>query len=148
MVAYGRWSLTRSDRYERVDCIKKIINEITSDIRPAKVKYFKDQFSEIATTKAHRNLLTKATKPKVRNSIGPLRREDKSFAVEYSEKANVMNEFFATVGSRLAEGYDQRPVPIAINPVPVSQISNISLSTNIIMKKPGIPEIREISQPR
>ena len=46
-----------------------------------------------------------------------------------------MSEFFATVGSRLAEGYDQPLVPIAINPVPVPQISNISLSTNIIMKK-------------
>ena len=54
---------------------KKIRNEITSDIRTAKAKYFKDQLSEITTTKAYWNLLTKATKPKVRKSIGPLRLE-------------------------------------------------------------------------
>ena len=54
---------------------KKIRNEITSDIRMAKAKYFKDQLSEITTTKAYWNLLTKATKPKVRKSIGPLRLE-------------------------------------------------------------------------
>ena len=57
--------------------------------------------------------LIKATKPKVKKSIGPLKRDDKSIAVEDSEKANLMNEFFATVGSRLVEGYDQPPVSIA-----------------------------------
>ena len=122
---------------------KKIRNEITSDIRTAKAKYFKDQLSKISTTKAYWKLLTKAPKPKVRKSIGPLRRKDKSIAVKDSEKANLMNEFFATVGSRLAEGYDQSLVP---NPNPVPHISNISLSTNKIMKK--LESLKSGSRPR
>ena len=61
----------------------------TGHITRKKAKYFKDQLSEITTTKAYWNLLTK-----VRKSIEPQRRDDKSIAVEYSEKANLMNEFF------------------------------------------------------
>lgn len=83
--------------------------------------------------------MSKVTKPKVRKPIGPLRRDDQSITVEDSEKANLMNEFFATVGKRLVTaGYGQPPVTTSTNPTLVSlvpQISNVSLPTDVIKKK-------------
>ena len=100
----------------------------------AKAAYFKDQLKEITTTKAYWNLLPNATKPKVRKPIGPIRLEDKSISVEDSEKVNLVNEYFASLGKRLAAGYAQLPATTANNPALVPQISNVSLSTDVIKK--------------
>ena len=51
------------------------------------------------------------------------------------EKANLMNEYFASVRKRLAAGYAQLPATTANNPALVPQISNVSLSTDVIKKK-------------
>ena len=48
-------------------------NEITSDLRKAKAAYFRDQLKKAKTTSAYWNVLSKATNPKVRKKIDPLR---------------------------------------------------------------------------
>ena len=52
---------------------KRLRNEITSDNRKAKAAYFKDQLNKAKTTAAYWNVLSKATKPKVRKTIGTYR---------------------------------------------------------------------------
>ena len=70
---------------------KKLRNEITSDVRKAKASYFQEKLNEVKTTGEYWNLLNKATHPKIRNTIGPLKRHDDSLAVDDTEKANMMN---------------------------------------------------------
>ena len=86
---------------------KEIRKETTSDIRKAKSAYFKRKFGEVKTTSAYWNLLSKATNPKARKPIGPLKRDDESLAVADKEKADLLNCFFATVGMKLADTISQ-----------------------------------------
>ena len=79
---------------------KRLRNEITSEIRRAKASYFHEKLAEFKTSAAYWNLIRKATNPKVEKSIGSLRRDDKSLAVDDKEKAN-LNTFFATIGKTL-----------------------------------------------
>ena len=44
-------------------------------------------FNEVKTTGAHWNLIKKATNPKVRKTIGPLKRDDDTLALADPEKA-------------------------------------------------------------
>ena len=52
---------------------RRLRNEITSDLRKAKAAYFRDQLKKANTTSAYWNVLSKATNPKVRKKIGPLK---------------------------------------------------------------------------
>ena len=45
----------------------------------------------------------KATNPKIRKNIGLLKRDDNALALDDSEKACLMNSFFATVGQKLSD---------------------------------------------
>ena len=83
---------------------KRLRNEITSDLRKAKAAYFRDQLKKAKTTSAYWNVLSKATKPKVRKKIGPLKRDDNSVAVKDKEKARFMNCFFFTIAEKLNSG--------------------------------------------
>lgn len=65
-------------------------------------------FNEVKTTGAHWNLIKKATNPKVRKTIGPLKRDDDTLALADPEKACLMNSYFATIGEKLASAL---PVP-------------------------------------
>ena len=80
---------------------KKVRNEITSQIRIAKAQYFNDKLAEAKSAMAYWNLIAEATNPVRRNRIGPLKREDGSLAVNDTEKANLINDFFANIGTRL-----------------------------------------------
>ena len=83
---------------------KRLRNEITSDLRKAKAAYFRDQLKKAKTTLAYWNVLSKATNPKVRKKIGPLKRDDNSLAVKDTEKASLMNSFFSTIAEKLNAG--------------------------------------------
>ena len=83
---------------------KRLRNEITSDLRKAKAAYFRDQLKKAKTTSAYWNVLSKATNPKVRKKIGPLKRDDNSLAVKDTEKASLMNSFFSTIAEKLNAG--------------------------------------------
>ena len=77
--------------------------------------------------------MNKATNPK---TIGPLKRHDDSLAVDDTEKANMMNMFFSTVGQNLAMNFPALPQhvshqdPLAVATVPV--VSDIYLTNDEI----------------
>ena len=54
------------------------------------------------TTAAYWNVLSKATKPKVRKKIRPLKRDDDSLAVNETEKANLLYHQVPSTCSRSA----------------------------------------------
>ena len=55
------------------------------------------------------NLIAEATNPVRRNGIGPLKREDGSLAVNDVGKANLINDFFANIGTRLGRANSNFP---------------------------------------
>ena len=91
-------------------------NEITSDLRKEKAVYFRDQLKKAKTTLAYWNVLSKATNPKIGKKIGPLKRDDNSFAVKNTEKASLMNCFFSKIAEKLNSRQLQAPhvYPISI----------------------------------
>ena len=108
---------------------KRLRNEITSDLRKAKAAYFRDQLKRAKTTSVYWNVLSKATNPKVRKKIGPLKRDDNGLAVKDTKKASLMNNFFSMIGEKLNAGQPQAPQPFTspcFKPVPC--ISDINLS--------------------
>ena len=115
---------------------KRLRNEITSDLRKAKAAYFRDQLKKAKTTSAYWNVLSKATNPKVRKKIGPLKRDDNSLAVKDTEKASLMNCFFSTIAEKLNAGQLQAP-QLLTSPCskPVPCISDINLSSLDIDRK-------------
>ena len=84
---------------------KQIRNEVTRALRQAKALYFCEMFQEVKKTSAYWNLLNKATNLTTRKCIGPLKRDDGSFALADDEKASLMNSYFATIGKKLAEEF-------------------------------------------
>ena len=76
-------------------------NEITCEIRNAKAQYFKEKLAKVKSAAAYWNSIAEAINPVRRNRIGPLKREDGSLAVNDVEKANLINDFFANLGTRL-----------------------------------------------
>ena len=81
---------------------KQVRNEVTSDLRKAKSSYFSTVFNEVKSSSACWNHLKRATNPKVRKHIGPLKKEDGTLELMDSEKANLMNSDFATIGLKLS----------------------------------------------
>ena len=81
---------------------KRVRNEVTSDLRKAKSFYFSTVFNEVKSSSAYWNLLKRATNPKVRKNIGPLKKEDGTLEFMDSEKANLMLSYFVTIGLKLS----------------------------------------------
>ena len=81
---------------------KRVRNEVTSDLRKAKSSYFSNTLNEVKSSSAYWNLLKRATNPKVRKNIGPLKKDDGTLEFTNSRKANLMNSYFATVGLKLS----------------------------------------------
>ena len=116
-------------------------NYETSDLRKAKAAYFRDQLKKAKTTSAYWTVLTKATNPKVRKKIGPLKRDDNGLAVKDTEKARLMNCFFSTIAEKLNAGQLEAPQPLT-SPCskPVLCISDINLSSLDTDRKKNIIE--------
>ena len=81
---------------------KRVRNEVTSDLRKAKSSYFSTIFNEVKSSSAYWNLLKRATSPKVRKNIGPLKKDDSTLEFTDLGKANLMNSYFATIGLKLS----------------------------------------------
>ena len=81
---------------------KRVRNEVTSDLRKAKSSYFSTIFNEVKSSSAYWNLPKRATNPKVRKNIGPLKKDDSTLEFTDSRKANLMNSYFATIGLKLS----------------------------------------------
>ena len=115
---------------------KKLRNEITADIRRAKAKHFKDLLADVKTTAEYWNLLSKANNPKLRKSIGPLKREDGSLAVDDKEKSNLVNNFFSNIGEKLADSFQPQYLSHqATSTKIVPCVNNIALSPLAIERK-------------
>ena len=84
---------------------KKARNKVTSELRKAKTAYFSKMFSEVQSTSAYWNLMKRATDPKARKTIGPVKRDDGTVALVDEEKACILNSYFATVGQNLASNF-------------------------------------------
>jgi len=54
-------------------------------------------FNKVKSSSPYWNLLKRATNPKVRKNIGPLKKEGGTLKLMDSEKANLMNSYFATI---------------------------------------------------
>ena len=79
-------------------------------------------------------LLSQETKPRIRKPIGPLRRNDKSLAVEDNEKTNLLNDLFSSIGEKLAAEHAVPFIPSS-GACPRPQISEIKLCNNDIKEK-------------
>jgi hypothetical protein len=81
---------------------RKLRNEVTFEVRMAKGNYYKSLFDEVKSTRSYWSLIKKATEVKKRN-ICDIRKLDGSLTNSDKEKAEVLNEYFANVGERLAQ---------------------------------------------
>ncbi|KAL9982533.1 hypothetical protein ACROYT_G004584 [Oculina patagonica] len=90
---------------------------------------------EVKTSSAYWKLLNDATKPKAAKSIGPLKRENESLAVDDEEKANLMNTYFSSIGEKMAKSVEPLPLRPIIKETAVPCLSDIPLSCSIVEKK-------------
>ena len=81
---------------------KRVRKEVTSDLRKAKSSYFSTTFNEVKSSSTYWSPLKRATNPKVRKNIGPLKKDDGTLEFTDSGKANLMNSYFVTVGLKLS----------------------------------------------
>jgi hypothetical protein len=66
-------------------------------------------FGEETTSKAYWDLIKKSVSPKVRQNIGPIRRDNGTLAVNDEEKSNLFNSYFPTIGETLALSLPRPP---------------------------------------
>ena len=82
---------------------KYLRNKITAAVRKAKADFFRSKVNEVKTSSAYWRLVKNATNlSKCHKSIGPLKRDDGSLTVCDVEKANMMNAYFSSIGTKLA----------------------------------------------
>ncbi|KAK2559569.1 Vacuolar protein sorting-associated protein 4B [Acropora cervicornis] len=77
---------------------KRVCNSVTRALRKAKASYFTKMFGEVKNSTSYWNLVNRATNPKSRKTIGPIRRSDDSLALQDKDKATALNSYFATIG--------------------------------------------------
>ena len=71
-------------------------------------------FGEVTTSKAYWDLIKKSVSPKVRQNIGPIKRDNGTLAVNNEEKSNLFNSYFATIGESLALSLPTHPTTICM----------------------------------
>ena len=87
------------------------------------------------STAAYWKLLSKAANPKRRPQIGPTKRDDKTLAVRDDEKANLINAYFATVGTEISRNPTYAQEGVGNDDTPIRTISSFSISKELISKK-------------
>ncbi|KAK2554402.1 hypothetical protein P5673_024107 [Acropora cervicornis] len=70
---------------------KRVRNSVTRALRKAKASYFTKMFGEVKNSTSYWNLVNRATNPKSRKAIGPIRRSDDSLALQDKDKATALN---------------------------------------------------------
>ena len=112
-----------------------------SDLRKAKSSYFSTIFNEVKSSSAYWNLFKRATNPKVRKNIGPLKKDDGTLEFMDSEKANLMNSYFATIGLNLSNnlppptscGHEKICVDKGETDIP--QLTDVHVSKSLVADK-------------
>jgi hypothetical protein len=115
--------------------ISKIKKEVTFEVRMAKGNYYKSLFDEVKCTRSYWSLIKKATEVKNRN-ICDIRKLDGSLTNSDKEKAEVLNEYFANVGERLAQNLLQGN---QLNVYPVNKVTptvaNIEITQELVCQE-------------
>ncbi|XP_015749941.1 PREDICTED: poly [ADP-ribose] polymerase 4-like [Acropora digitifera] len=93
---------------------KRVRNSVTRALRKAKASYLTKMFGEVKNSTSYWNLVNRATNPKSRKTIGPIRRSDDSLALQDKDKATALNSYFAIIGERLN---NLLPPPVTTHPV-------------------------------
>ena len=110
-------------------------NQVTSELRNARKQYFTEKIASAKSTAAYWNLLAKATNPVRRSKIGPLTNADGSLVVNDKDKADLFNNIFANIGTKVARTsyhpLQQRECTSCIAPLK----SNITVTENMIHQK-------------
>ena len=114
---------------------KKVRNEITSEIRNVRAQFFKEKVAEVKSAAAYWNLIAEATNPVRRNRMGPLKREDGSLAVNDVEKANLINDFFANIGTRLGQANRNFPHQSDRIGCSVPSVTDITICEDLVLRK-------------
>ena len=132
---------------------KRVRNEVTSDLRKAKSSYFSTIFNEVKSSSAYWNLFKRATNPKVRKNIGPLKKDDGTLEFMDSEKANLMNSYFATIGLNLSNnlppptscGHEKICVDKGETDIP--QLTDVHVSKSLVADKVKALKTRKSTGP-
>ena len=78
--------------------------------------------------------MNKATNyPKIRKTIGPLKRHDDSLAVDDTEKANMMNMFFSTVGQNVAIHLPTLPQHVSHQDISLLAVATVPIVSDIYL---------------
>ena len=80
---------------------RKIRNEITQEVRMAKSNYYKNLFDEVNSMSVYWKLIKKETESRTRNNIIGIRNNNGAVVINNKEKAEILNEHFATVGEKV-----------------------------------------------
>ena len=100
---------------------RAIRNEVTHELRRAKAEHYEQQFEKVRDVKAFWKLLNKAAHSRNLDPPPPaIRRDDGTLATDDSEKAELLNQYFATIGERQAAR-----LPMPSNP-PQSLIGRVT----------------------
>ena len=115
----------------------------------AKASYFSDFFSEVKNTSAYWNLVTEATNPKARKSIGPIKKEDETLALTDKEKANSINLFFSNVGNKLNNllPTSTHLQPITLENKEVLLLSQVVLNREAVSRKINSLQVKKSAGP-
>ena len=113
---------------------KKARNQCTNRIRYTKANYRKDKFSTTDSPKSFRTLVNNFKSNSATERVGPLKQEGVAIT-NNSENANLMNNFFAGIGKKLAMDMStERCAPNSHIYCVTSTLSNIKLSKQLLMK--------------
>ena len=77
-------------------------NRVTHEVRVAKSRFYVDLFDEVKDCKSYWNLVKKAAYGSASQPILGLKISDGSMETSDYKKAQILNEYFSTVGEKLA----------------------------------------------
>ena len=98
---------------------KSARNMCTKMLRNAESKFWKDKFESSSSTKEFWYLVKKFQGKSTHKKIGPLKDKNGSLVLKDSEKANVLNTYFANIGEELSKDLDKSNV----NPSLISRVT-------------------------
>jgi hypothetical protein len=81
---------------------RELRNRLKQEVRSSKTKYYTEQFDKVKDCKSYWKLIKNTySSQKVQPILG-IRRTDGTLEISNEGKANILNEYFSTVGEKLA----------------------------------------------
>ena len=104
---------------------KDLRNNITSELRVAKCDYYKQLFDEVKDCRTYWNLIKRNSEKNKGRPILAIREPNGTLEITDTGKANILNEYFSTIGEKLANE--------CLTPSTQNQVTNIHHITPTIM---------------